>query len=342
MALLFAVLAGPLFAANPPVWCTGTGTARLAWFDGVTSAVDLQVLDGATTNRLTDLALTDGSTIKFVAPWGSPDSFLGGSLRFGGAMSVRLGETTARIEPLDLFALKDTDVFEWRDEDSNPVLTVDHLDVRFDPGMRTLLLARGNVRIAADFAERAGRTALAGLVVGAFEAAADVRELAARIQRRPRALPAACDTPAGTNAQLRLVALDVPQVMATNLFRIAVPFQIANDGPAALPYDLLGSLAATIEVARADASGGVVRTATAMPVHIDPPEACPCPDLSLFPPGMTSLVSIADAELAGGLELSLPPGTQEFELAVRLGDSTVAGRFRLHRDGPFPRVEPLP
>lgn len=338
--MLLAVLAGSSFAANQPVWCTGTGTARMVWFDGVAAVVGFSVTADASTNAVCDLALTEGSTIKFVAPWGSPDSFLGGSLRFGGTLSVRLGETTVKVDPPDLFALKDTDEFEWRDEDGATVLTSDHFDVRFDPGMRTLSLLRGNIHISSDLAERVGNPALAGLVVGALDVYADVRELAARIDRRPRPLPAVCDAPIGTNANLRVTVVDTPQLLTTNGFRIAVPFRVANDGPCALAYDALAMLQATVEVAVAGATGETVRAIASVPVHIDPPEACPCPNLALFPPGMTSRVSLVDAALAGGLEVSLPPDAGPLDITVRLGDSSAAARFLLIQDGPFPRFAP--
>ena len=339
LLLALAVAAGSL-RADQAVWSTGTGTAHLAWFEGVAAAIGFEALADGTTNAPRAPALTDRSAIKFLAPWGSPDSFLGGSLRFEGALTVRVGTATATIQPFDLFALKDTDTFEWRDEDSNPVLILDHFDVRFDPGMRTLDLERGTIRLAPDFAELAGHPDYAELVLGVFDARIDVRELAARVQRRPRPLPPACNAPAGTNAALRLAAMDRPQCIATNPLRFALPLQLANDGPDALPFGSVSGIFARVEARCPGSTGGTVTVDVALPLRVDPPERCPCPNLAVFPPHMTSLVTVADSALSGGIALPTNAVPGWLELTVRLGTDEVSGRYHIDGAGAFPRVRP--
>ncbi len=319
-------------AEEVPVWTTGTGTTTIVFQQGLLRILDFTVRGDSNGAYSANFSMTADSAIKFVSPWGSPDSFLGGSLKCDHGFALTAandGRTNSvAISPLELFALKDTDVFELRDEDGEPVFTMDGLDVHFDPGLHAIFLRRGNLRISKDFAQAIGRAELAGFVVGVVDCEIEVRELDARIARKPRPLPAACGLPAGTNATLKLRGVGEVQMIdepSHGLCPVAADVALENSGPDALELAALENtrLGLSLLVVKGGATSELVRVE--QPMRVDPAERCPCPDETKFYPGFVARRSLADV-IAQSAWLPVPVETLD---AAARGDALLFFEARL-------------
>jgi len=297
--VLFA-LAAQLRADSVAVWTTGGGTARITPLDGLTRQAGVALRSD--TNLF---ALTEESRIKFVTPWGSPDSFLGGSLRATNTMTIEVvaadGTTNGLvIAPLEFFAVKDSGVFELRDDDAEAVLEIEHFDTRFEPGLRRLHLSRGAARLSAFFAEKMDRPELAGLCVAVVDCEIAVHELEARMERRRQPPPFACGIPADANAPLTLSTIEAVQQVgaATNgLVPVGIALTAENAGPAVLPVGALATVPVTLTLlaVKNGATTDVLRIEN--PLRFDPAARSLCPDQTKFIPGQLARRSLADVVL---------------------------------------------
>lgn len=300
----------PARAEQVPVWTTGTGTAVIVFQHGLLASLGFTV--AGVTNGPLHTGLTEASAIKFVSPWGSPDSFLGGSLKCGRGFTLEWPEEGATnravMEPLELFALKDTDVFELRDEDSLPVFTMDRFDVRFDPGQHQLLMRRGSLRLDGQFADRVGRPELAGIAVGVVDCEVEIHELEQRINRRAKPQPPLCAIPPGPRAGVRIRAIEGVQATgpATNgLIPAAIALSLENPGPDALPLSAAAALPLTFRILAMENGATQSVVESVQTIRLDPAEKCPCADASLLYPGLVAHWTPADA-ISAGAALQLP------------------------------------
>ena len=331
---LLALCAGSLRAQT--VWNTGTGTAQIVWRADLLSAGGLSVATPANTG-VTAFAVAADSSIKFVAPWGAPNSFLGGSLKSTQTVALTGPAGLSLAVPLELFAMKDTGLFEVRDEETEPVFMLDGFDVRFDPGLHALSLRQGNVRLTRAFSERIGHPELQDFVVGVVGAAVEVNEMDARIGKRGKPLPAACLLPSGTNHQVMLRSLAALQYAGETgrAIRVVAAFRFENLGPDAPGLATLAPLPLAFRVLASDAGGTTELARASTSMRVEAPEACPCPDPSRWYPGFTNHWTLADA-LLGGVWVELPEEILErtdvtLSLEASIPGSVVTAPFRPRR-----------
>lgn len=340
ISLLVLLLLAVLRAPAQTVWSTGTGTAAIVFQPTLLAAAGLSI-DPATvdSNSVVRFALTDASAVKFVAPWGAPNSFLGGSLKGDRGLRVAWASHPIVIEPAELFAVKDTGVFELWDEDAEAVFSLDSFDVRFDPGMHRLSLRQGNVRLARGFAERIGQKDLAGFVVGMADFDVEVHELEARIARRTKALPSACQLPPGTNFAVVLNTVEALQFAgeSNGSIRVAVALNFENTGPDAPPFATLASVPLSIRVLAIEAGGTTEVARASQAMRVDPSQACPCPDMSRWYPGFLTRWTIADALRNGVwvdlLEDTLDRGGVRLAVEAAIPGASIVAEFRPRKAG---------
>lgn len=345
-------------AERVPVWTTGTGTTSIVFQHGILSSLGFEtgVETDVVTNTITlttnetgvvtnviamtntfltviasngpmSFAMAEESAIKFVAPWGSPNSFLGGSLKHANGFILLNGTNEIAIPSLELFALKDTDVFDVRDDDSEPVFDVDQLDVRFDPGLHHLSLRHGNLRFSRLFSQSIERPELEGIVVGTVDCEVEVHELEAQIERRARALPDCCGIETGTNGALRLKSIDAVQTadpISNGFARVAVGVSLENTGPDPLAATNFAAVPMTVRfiVTESGATSAVIQARQTL--RVDTPEKCPCMDATRLYPGMTSRRSLADA-MEERAELVIPAVLFERAGAAFFVEAEIAG-----------------
>lgn len=331
-------------AVEVPVWTTGTGSTSIVFQRDLLAAAGLEVRTGSGVVSAVAFALTEEAAIKFVSPWGSPDCFLGGSLRCDGGLELVYGtgedRKTISVAPVELFALKDTERFELRDEDGGPVFAIDRFDVRFEPGLHQLQLMRGNLRLTREVAVLAGRPECEGLVVGVVDCAVDVHELAARIDRTPRRQPAWCSTPAGTNAQLAVRDIEAVQQCGAGpdgTVALAVALALRNDGPDALALSDAASLPVSLRFLAADVAATQVIAAVEHTIRVDAAAGCPCVDTARLYPGETARWSLADA-IRTGLAAWIPAAalgdvSRQLVIEATLNGATCRRGFHARRSG---------
>jgi hypothetical protein len=267
LAAVLSLVAAPA-PAQETVWQTGTGTTVLVFNRhvlealGVSWSVASEAAVASGPDRV-ELAVLDSSAVKFIAPGGDVEGFLGGSLAHAGGVRLSFGGQELAGERLELIARKDALAFDVRDAQGMAWLTLPVALATFDPGWSCLEIRGADMLVAADLAMACGVAELEGACLGSASMRLDAHELDARVSRAaPRATAKAppCDAAPAESGDVALGAISEVSVVGIGpggSVELSAAVEVRNAGER--PLDGEGDNAPRLSLILYDIGGEIPR-----------------------------------------------------------------------------------